>query len=65
MKSPTALAKVILMASTSLAMSASFSANAQEAETLADAIVNGDAYIDARYRLESVSQDNLTALTLR
>lgn len=57
---PTPIAKVLLMASTSLAFSASFAANAQEADSLADAITNGDAYIDARYRLESVSQENLT-----
>tara|TARA_R110002096_G_scaffold436105_1_gene668092 strand:- start:110698 stop:111945 length:1248 start_codon:yes stop_codon:yes gene_type:complete len=57
---PTPIAKLFLMASTSLALSASFAANAQEADSLADAITNGDAYIDARYRLESVSQDNLT-----
>jgi Alginate export len=57
---PTPIAKLLLMASTSLALSASFAANAQEADSLADAITNGDAYIDARYRLESVSQDNLT-----
>ena len=60
MKSPTPIAKLILMASTSLAFSASFAANAQEADSLADAISGGDAYIDARYRLESVSQENLT-----
>lgn len=56
----TSTVKLLLMASTSLAFSASFSANAQEADSLADAITGGDVYIDARYRLENVSQDNLT-----
>jgi len=69
MKNLTPLAKLVLMASTSLAFSASFGANAQEADSLADAITNGDAYIDARLRAESVSQDNLSengfATTLR
>lgn len=60
MTSTTPLAKIFLMATTSLAFSAPFAANSQEADSLADAISGGDAYIDARYRLESVSQDNLT-----
>ena len=69
MKTLTPIAKTFLMATTTLALSASFSANAQDADSLADAIINGDAYVDARLRMESVSQDNLAenglATTLR
>lgn len=60
MNTLTPLTKLLLLATTPLALSVATTTYAQEADSLADAITNGDAYIDARYRLESVSQDNLT-----
>jgi hypothetical protein len=69
MKTPNTLAKLFLMASTSLVFTNSFVANAQEADSLIDAIAGGKAYLDERFRVETVSEDakalNATTATLR
>lgn len=64
-----ALAKILLLTSTSMVFATSFSANAQEADSLAEAITGGTAYLDERFRVETVSEDakafNGTATILR
>lgn len=63
------LAKIILMTTTSLVFTPSFSANAQEADSFAAALTGGEAYLDERFRVETVSDDakefNGTATILR
>ncbi len=63
------LLKILLMASTSVIFTSSFSANAEEADSLVDALTGGKAYLDERLRLETVNEDakalNGTATTLR
>ena len=69
MKTPNTLAKLFLMASTSLVFTNSFAANAQEADSLIAAIAGGTAYLDERFRVETVSEDakafSASAATLR
>ena len=69
MKSSSRLRKLLLLASTPLALSFATQVSAQEADSLFDAIANGDAYLDTRFRVETVTDDskafNGTATTLR
>ena len=69
MKTPTPLTKLLLLASTPLALAIATPTVAQEADSIFAAISNGNAYLDERFRVETVSDDakafNGTATTLR